>query len=68
MAQATARLHTIGEIARSEGVPAHRISYAVDSYRIEPTQRAGIIRMFSDEKVEVIRAALRRIADRRGGW
>ncbi len=68
MPQTIAKLHTIGEIARRERVPLHRVSYAVDSYRIEPTQRAGIIRLFDDGKVEVIRAALRRIAGRNGGW
>ena len=67
MAQATAKLHTIGEIAKREKVPAHRVAYAVDSYRIQETQRAGIIRLFDDDKVEVIQAALRRIANRNGG-
>ena len=54
--------------ARAEGIPKHRVEYAIDSYRIEPTQRGGIIRLFDADKVDVIRSALRRIANRQEGW
>ncbi len=63
----TAGLLTIGDIARVVGVPVHRVSYAVDTYGIEPTQRAGILRLFDEEKVENIRLAMTRIAERSGG-
>lgn len=61
------RLRTIGEIARAEGVPRHVVDYAVSAYRITETQRAGIIRLFDEDAIHRIRAALRRIAGRRRG-
>jgi len=64
---AAAKLHTIGEIAKLEGVPVHRVAYAVEAYGIKPTQRAGIIRLYDEAGVEAIRAALRRVAQNRGG-
>ena len=54
-------LLTVGDIARLEGVPPRRVTYAIDSYRIAPTQRAGILRLYDESKLEAIRWAMRRI-------
>lgn len=59
-------LKTVGDIARNEGVPPYRIAYAISTYGIEPTQRAGVLRLFDEAKVAAIRSALRRIAGRTG--
>ena len=58
------RLLTLGEIARDEGVPLHRVTYAADTYRIKPTQRAGVIRLYDAAGAAAIRSALRRISSR----
>ena len=64
MPESTGELKTVGDIAREEGVPAHRVAYAIETYRIEPTQRAGILRLYDESKIVVIHSALRRIAGR----
>ena len=58
-------LLTLGAIAKEIGEPLHRVKYAVSSYSIEHTQRAGIIRLFDREMIPTIRAAVKRIANRR---
>ena len=63
----TTRLLTIGEIAKLERIPAHRISYAIEQYHVEPVQRAGIIRLYDEPGIAAIRSALRRIGRERGG-
>ena len=59
-------LQTVGDIARDEGVPPYKIAYAISTYGIEPTQRAGVLRLFDEVKIAAIRSALRRIAERTG--
>ena len=59
-------LKTIGDIAREDGVTKNAIDYAIESYRIPETQRAGIIRLYDEHAVRRIRSALRRISERRG--
>jgi hypothetical protein len=59
------QLQTVGDIAKAEGVRASRVAYAIDVYRIAPTQRAGILRLFDEAGVDAIRSALRRIESRR---
>jgi predicted transcriptional regulator len=59
-------LLTVGAIARETGQPLHRVRYALESYRIEPLQRAGILRLFSREDLPRIKSALDRIANRQG--
>lgn len=59
-------LLTVGAIARRTGQPLHRVRYAIDAYRIEPVQRAGILRLFSSDDLARIQSAMKRIADRRG--
>lgn len=59
-----AELLTIGDLARRpdfEGFSQQQISYAIQEYRIEPRQRAGIIRLFSESQVATILSALHRI-------
>jgi predicted transcriptional regulator len=60
-------LLTVGAIARETGQPLHRVRYALETYRIEPVQRAGILRLFSRDDLPRIKSALARIAERRGG-
>ena len=60
-------LLTVGAIARETGQPLHRVRYALESYRIEPVQRAGILRLFSRRDLPRIQSAMTRIAQRRGG-
>ena len=49
---------TVGEIARKNGVPTHRVQYAILSLGIKPTGRAGVLRMFDADAVARISAAL----------
>ena len=58
-------LLTIGDIARLCRVRLHQAKYAIQEYRIEPRQRAGIIRLWSVEDLPHIQSALNRIAERR---
>ncbi|MDB5322192.1 MAG: hypothetical protein JWN40_3823 [Phycisphaerales bacterium] len=67
MESKTDDLLTVGAIARETGQPLHRVRYALETYRIEPVQRAGILRLFSREDLPRIKSALMRIAERRGG-
>jgi len=60
-AATTGDLQTVGQIARQEGVPAHRVDYAIQRYNIADTQRVGILRVYDDAGVEAIKSALRRI-------
>ncbi len=64
MRTASPQLLTVREVARALGVPIHRATYAIETYDIEPTQRAGIIRLYDPQKLETIRFAVRRIAAR----
>ena len=57
---------TVGEIARRLGQPLHRIEYVIRSRDIQPTGRAGNIRVFTDADVDRIAGELRRI-DAEGG-
>lgn len=52
-------LLTISEVAGRLGVPAHRIEYVVGSRSIAPTRRAGKYRLWDEQAVERIAAALR---------
>jgi hypothetical protein len=61
----TGRLLTLGDVARECGAKPSRVKYALTEYRIEPHQRAGILRLFHPEQIPEIKAALRRIANRR---
>ena len=63
------RALTVGEIARRLNCPIHRIEYLVQSRNIQPTQRAGNLRVFSQETYAFIEAELKksqRSAKKRG--
>jgi DNA-binding transcriptional MerR regulator len=60
-------LSTVGEIARQNSVPIHRVEYVVRSRRIVPAAKAGNARVFDDAQVARIAAELRRIARDREG-
>lgn len=61
------KLSTTGEIAQRYGVPLHRIEYLVKARGIEPTARAGHIRVFSEADVGRIGKELDRVDERMGG-
>ncbi len=49
---------TVGQIADRLGEPPSRVAYAITKYRLKPVTRVGIIRLFSDKQVELIRQGL----------
>jgi DNA-binding transcriptional MerR regulator len=61
------QLLTLGEISERLGVSTHRLKYAIEQYKIPPTRRVGIIRVWSDDKIPLIQKALAQIAENRGG-
>ena len=60
-------LLTVGDLAREFGVPIHKLKYAIEVYRIEPRQRAGILRLWSRDDLPAVRSALSRISGRQYG-
>ncbi|HZL34004.1 MAG TPA: hypothetical protein VFC78_01760 [Tepidisphaeraceae bacterium] len=59
-------LLTLGQVAGECGdVPLHRLRYAIEAYRIEPRQRAGILRLWHRDQLPELRSALARIGSRR---
>ena len=63
--QANQDLLTLGQIARRLGVPAHRLKYAIEEYRIDPVRRIGVLRVWSEDDISRMVSALRRIESRR---
>jgi len=58
---------TIGDIVRECNTTSSRAKYAIETYRIEPRGRVGIIRIWSrEEDLPRIKSALARIAGGRG--
>ena len=55
---------SLGQVATKLGETPSRIKYAIALYRIPERQRAGIIRLWTDEDLPTIRSALRRVAER----
>ena len=51
----TGKLLTISEMADRWNEPPQRISYMVSKNRIKPTERVGIIRLFTEEQAKVIK-------------
>lgn len=41
-------LFTVGDMARELELPIHRVQYLIRSRNIQPTQRAGLIRLFDE--------------------
>jgi len=60
------RLLTIGDISNRIGIPQHRVAYAIKRYGVEPAQRAGMTRLWTEDCVERIAAAVRRCTT--GRW
>lgn len=56
---------TVGEIARRFDVPIHRVEYVIRSRAIQPTLRAGNIRVFSEAAADRIGAELLQIRGKR---
>ena len=59
------KLYTVGEIGRRLREPTFRISYIIDKHHLEPVERAGIIRQFSEAQVQDIQAAVQRLRVKR---
>ena len=49
---------TIGELAKRLGCEIHQAQYLVTSRNIEPIQRAGNLRIFSEDTVNILREEL----------
>ena len=54
------KLLTVGEIAKRLDCPIHKILYLIETRQIKPIQRAGCLRIFNDEVLEILRAELQR--------
>ena len=67
------QLFTLGQLPeplRRMGAPEvelHQLKYAIDRYRIAPVTRVGILRVWSEHSLPLIKSALERIAANRGG-
>ena len=59
------KLLTLGDLVHITGQAEHRVKYAINAYGIEPTQRAGVLRLWTQDDVPLVRAALDRIAANR---
>lgn len=57
---------TVRDVARQLREPTHRVVYALREYRIDPAQRAGIIRLFTPDQLATIAAAVKRVRERKG--
>lgn len=57
---------TVRDVARALREPTHRVVYAIREYRIDPVQRAGIIRLFSSDQLPTIASAVKRVKERKG--
>ena len=52
------RLLTLGIVAERAGVPIHRVQYFVRSRNIQPTARAGNLRVFDPRVIDRVRREL----------
>ena len=53
-----ANLLTASQIADQLGEPPQRVTYIIRKYRLKPVQRVGIIRLFDEQQVKVIKQGL----------
>jgi DNA-binding transcriptional MerR regulator len=58
---------TITEISRRTGCGRDRVQYVIRSRGLRPVARAGGVRIFSEDQVELIASELRRIGLRQAG-
>ena len=49
---------TIGQIADRLEEPPSRVAYIISKYRMKPIRRVGIIRLFSEQQIQVIKEGL----------
>jgi hypothetical protein len=63
LGQIPARVRELG----GPRVTTSQVKYAVDQYRIAPVARIGILRVWSEDSLPLIKSALERIAANRGG-
>ena len=62
----TEKGYTASDISREAGVPLHRVQYVARSRNVEPNQRVGNLRLFSESDRQFMLSELRRIqGDRR---
>ena len=61
------QLNTVGAIARALNVTPHQVTYVIRSRGLEPADRAGNLRVFSDQQVEQITTEIRKIQKQREG-
>lgn len=52
------RFVSIRDIADRLDEPFYRVRYAVAKHKIEPVQRVGIVRLFSEDQIPAVKAAL----------
>lgn len=65
----TGKLLTLGDLEqddRLDGYSRRQIDYAIQEHRIKPAGRVGIIRVWSEDAIPLIKSALARIAQNRG--
>ena len=46
---------TVGEIAKRLDCPIHKVEYLISSRNINPVERAGNLRIFANDVVEILR-------------
>jgi DNA-binding transcriptional MerR regulator len=49
---------TVGEISRRLNCPIHKVKYLINSRGIEPVERAGNLRVFSVDVLDLLRSEL----------
>ncbi|MFH1821189.1 MAG: hypothetical protein ABH852_01935 [Methanobacteriota archaeon] len=59
------RLITVGTISQEIGCPIWQVQYLLQSRHISPTQRAGHLRIYSEEVIEILRNELAAVRDRK---
>lgn len=67
MRASSARVPTVGEIARRLGEPVHRVEYIIRSRKIRPASHAGNCRVFSEDDVVRIGSEIQRIDSKKEG-
>jgi DNA-binding transcriptional MerR regulator len=55
---------TVGELARRIGCPVHRVEYLIRARNLQPIQRAGNARVFSEKDAAFVRDEIQRIGER----
>ena len=61
------RLITVGTIAEEIDCPIWKVQYLLQSRGIRPKQRAGHLRIYSEQVIELLRNELAGLRDKKGG-